>query len=400
MDIENIRRDFPILKRIINRKKLIYLDNAATTQKPQCVIDAISHFYATHNANIHRGIHTLGEEATLMYEEAHKKTAAFINAEFWREIVFTKNTTEALNLLAYTLPHIWKSGEIIISQQEHHSNYIPWQEAAKREGLKLKICPFTAEGIIDIKRLKKMITPNTRLVSIAHISNVFGGIADIKEIAKIAHEAGALLCIDGAQSVPHMAINVQELDCDFLCFSSHKMLGPTGIGVLYGKKELLEKMPPFLTGGGMIGSMLESNIWNELPWKFEAGTPDIAGAVGFGTALDYLKKIGMNNVWNHDQELVNYALTKLKNIKNICIYGPKKRGSVISFNINGIHAHDAAAVLNEEGIACRAGHHCAQPLFDELGIPAAVRISFYIYNTTEEIDACIAAIQKAEMVFA
>jgi len=400
MNIEQIRKDFPILKRTINGKKLVYLDNAATTQKPQCVIDALSDFYITHNANIHRGIHALGEEATILYEEAHKKTAAFINAASWREIVFTKNTTEALNLLAYTLPQLWKSGEIIISQQEHHSNYVPWQQAAQRHGLKLKICSLTREGTIDMKKLQTLITKKTRIVCLAHISNVLGGITDITEAAKHTHAVGALLCVDGAQSVPHMPIDVQNLGCDFLCFSSHKMLGPNGIGVLYGKRELLEKMPPFLMGGGMIDVVGKKTTWNELPWKFEAGTPDIAGAVGFGAALDYLNKIGMNTVWNHDQKLVAYALAKLKQIPEIKILGPEKRSSVISFTLKGIHPHDIATVLNEEGIACRAGHHCAQPLFDELCIPAAVRISFYIYNTTEDVDACIAALHKAQKVFA
>lgn len=399
--MRNIQKDFPILKRKIHGKRLVYVDNAATTQKPQCVIDAISQFYTMHNANIHRGIHTLGEEATLLYEEAHKKTAAFIHAASWREIIFTKNTTEALNLLAYTLPQLWKKrDEIIITEQEHHSNYVPWQQAAKRHELILKIAPLT-NGTVDIKTIGRMLTKKTKLASVAHISNVLGGITDIKALAKIVHANKTLLCIDGAQSVPHMPIDVQGLDCDFLCFSSHKMLGPFGIGVLYGKKALLEKMPIFLTGGGMIGDIgEEETTWNELPWKFEAGTPDIAGAAGFSAALDYLQQLGMENVWKHDQELVAYALKRLKEENDVVIYGAEKRGAVISFNIRGIHAHDVAAILNEEGIACRAGHHCAQPLFKRLQTPAAVRISFSVYNTKEDIDICIAALQKAKKVFA
>ncbi len=392
--------EFPILKRTINSKPLIYFDNAATTQKPQCVIDALSSFYARHNANIHRGIHTLGEEATLLYEEAHKKTADFINAGSWREIIFTKNTTEALNLLAYTLPPLWKKGdEIIITEQEHHSNYIPWQQAAERHNLKLKICSLTPEGLVDIKQLKKLLTKKTQLVSIAHLSNVLGSINDIKAIAALVHANKSLLCVDGAQSVPHMPIDVQDLDCDFLCFSSHKMLGPFGIGVLYGKKALLENMPPFLFGGGMVGSIDKKTTWNELPWKFEAGTPDIAGAVGFSAALTYLQHLGMNNVHGHDQEITTYALDELKKQKDVIIYGPENRSAVISFNIKGIHAHDVASLLNEEGIACRAGHHCTQPLFKKLKIPAAVRVSFYVYNTKEEVDMFIAALEKVRKVF-
>lgn len=394
--------DFPILKRRIHGKRIVYLDNAATTQKPQCVIDAISQFYMMHNANIHRGIHTLGEEATVLYEEAHKKTAAFIHAQSWREIIFTKNTTEALNLLAYTLPQLWKKGdEIIITEQEHHSNYVPWQQDAKRHELIIKIAPLAKNGTVDIGAIEKMLTKKTRLVSVAHVSNVLGGITDIKTLAKIVHAHKTLLCVDGAQSAGHMPIDVQDLDCDFFCFSSHKMLGPLGIGVLYGKKALLEEMPVFLTGGGMIGDVgEEETTWNDLPWKFEAGTPDIAGAVGFSAALAYLQNIGMEHVWKHDQELIAYALKKLKLEKDVMIYGPEKRSAVISFNIKGIHAHDAAALLNEEGIACRAGHHCAQPLFKKLQTLSAVRMSFYIYNTKDDVDACIAALQKVRKVFA
>ncbi len=398
---EIIRMEFPLLKRDIKGKRLIYFDNAATTQKPQSVIDAISTFYAKNNANIHRGIHTLGEEATLLYEEAHKKAAGFINAPSWRQIIFTKNTTEAMNLLAYTLPQLWKKGdEIIITEHEHHSNYIPWQQSAKRHGLHLKICPLTHEGLVDTKKLQKLLTEKTRLVSIAHVSNVLGGINDIKAIATIVHAKKSLLCVDGAQSVPHMPIDVQDIDCDFLCFSSHKMLGPFGIGILYGKKTLLEKMPPFLFGGGMVDTVGKETTWNELPWKFEAGTPDIAGAVGFSAAVTYLQNIGMNNVFGHDQEITAYALQQLKKQKDVIVYGPEKRSAVISFNIKKIHAHDVAALLNEEGIACRAGHHCAQPLFHILKVPAAVRVSFYIYNTHEEVDEFIAALDNVRKVFA
>ncbi len=412
LNVEKIRKDFPILQRKVHGKPLIYLDSAASSQKPQQVIDAISHYYSTSHANIHRGIHQLGEEATAAYEEAHKHTAQFINAASWREIIFTKNTTESLNLLAYSLCQMFKKGdEIIVSRKEHHSNFVPWQQCAKQHGLVLKIVEITPDGMVDATHLRSLLTKKTRIVSITHMSNVLGTVNDIKEIAALVHankiENGehTLLSIDGAQSVPHMPVDVQDLDCDFLSFSSHKMLGPTGIGVLYGKRSLLEKMPPFLFGGGMVGSVTENETsFGDLPWKFEAGTPNIAGAVGFSAALSYIEKLGMENVWQHEQDLSSYALAQLKKQKDITLYGPKDcslpRGAVIAFTIKDIHAHDVISILDHEGIAVRAGHHCAQPLHDSMNVPATVRLSAYVYTTKEEIDALLAALDKVRKVFA
>ncbi len=411
LNVEKIRKDFPILQRKVHGKPLIYLDSAASSQKPQQVIDAISHYYMTSHANIHRGIHQLGEEATTAYEEAHKHTAHFINAASWREIIFTKNTTESLNLLAYSLTKTFKKGdEIIVSRKEHHSNFVPWQQCAKERGLVLKIVEITPEGAIDIEHLRTLLTKKTRIVSITHMSNVLGTVNDVKHIAALVHanktEDGGhtLLSVDGAQSVPHMPVDVQDLDCDFLSFSSHKMLGPTGIGVLYGKRALLEKMPPFLFGGGMVGSVTEKETsFGDLPWKFEAGTPHIAGAVGFSAALTYLEKLGMENVWQHEQELAAYTLAQLKKQKDVTIYAPAfvkgKRGAVVSFTLGNIHAHDVISILDQEGIAVRAGHHCAQPLLDSMGVPATVRLSAYVYTTKEEIDALIVALDKVRKVF-
>jgi cysteine desulfurase/selenocysteine lyase len=411
LDVKKIRSDFPILHRKVHGKPLVYLDSAASSQKPKQVIDAISHYYMTSHANIHRGIHALGEEATAAYEEAHQRTAHFINAASWREIIFTKNTTESLNLLAYTLTQMWKKGdEIIVSRKEHHSNFVPWQQCAAMHGLVLKIVEITREGFVDVEHLRSLLTPQTKLVSIAHMSNVLGTVNDIKKIAQVVHANRTndgdctLISVDGAQSVPHMPVDVQDLDCDFLSFSSHKMLGPTGIGVLYGKKKLLEKMPAFLFGGGMVGTVTEKETrCGDLPWKFEAGTPNIAGAVGFSAALTYLQNIGMENVWKHDQELAHYALQRLKEQKDVTIYGstsPKAlRGAAISFTLAGVHAHDVISILDQEGIAVRAGHHCAQPLLDSMNLAATVRLSCYVYTTKEEIDACIAALDKVRKVF-
>lgn len=411
-NVEKIRKDFPILKRKVHGKSLIYLDSAASSQKPQQVIDAISHFYCTSNANVHRGIHQLGEEATLAYEEAHQHTAQFINAASWREIIFTKNTTESLNLLAQSLCKTFKKGdEIIISRAEHHSNFVPWQQCAQQHGLVLKIVEITSDGFIDIQHLRSLLTKKTRIVSVTHMSNVLGTVNDIKQIAALVHanktEYGGytLLSVDGAQSVPHMPVDVQDLDCDFLSFSSHKMLGPTGIGILYGKRALLEKMPPFLFGGGMVGNVTDKETnFGDLPWKFEAGTPDVASAVGFSAALTYLEKLGMKNVWQHEQKIAAYALAQLKKHKDVIIYGLKNCsqpcGAIIAFNLGAIHAHDVISILDQEGIAVRAGHHCAQPLMDSLKVPATVRLSASVYTTKEEIDALITALDKVRKVFA
>ena len=396
-----LRKDFPILHRKIHGKPLVYLDNAATSQKPIQVIEAIDHYYKNYNANIHRSIHTLGEEATEKYEEAHDKVAEFINADSYQNIVFTKNTTESLNLLAYSLTSKLKKGdEIVISEMEHHSNFVPWQQLAKQRGLKLKFIKITKEGLLDAESINENIAKNTKIVSITHVSNVLGTINPVKDIAKISHENGALIIGDGAQSVPHMPVDVKELDADFYAFSGHKMLGPTGIGVLYGKKELLEEMQPFLYGGEMIREVkFEDTTFNDLPWKFEAGTMNIVEGIGLGAAIDYLSNIGMGQIQKRDKELVNYAVKRLKEIKDLAIYGPEERGAVVSFNLKGIHAHDVSQILDSEGIAIRAGHHCCMPLMSVLKVPATARASFYLYNTEEEIDKLISALHKVKKVF-
>ena len=389
MDTEKIRKDFPILNVKVHGKPLIYLDNAATSQKPKSVIESVKNYYENYNANIHRSIHKLGEEATAAYEEAHKKVADFINADF-EEIVFTKNTTESINLLAYSLTNnLNPNDEIVISQMEHHSNFVPWQQLALKRGLKLKFIKINKEGLLDEESIKENITKKTKIVSLVHVSNVLGTINDVKEIGKITHENNALFVVDGAQSVPHMPVDVKNLDCDFLAFSGHKMLGPTGIGILYGKKELLEKMQPFLYGGEMIKEVrFENTRFNDLPWKFEAGTMNIAEAIGLSSAIDYLNKTGMENIARHGKELVKYAYEKLNEMKEIEIYGPsaEKRSGLVAFNVKGVHAHDTAQILDGEGIAIRAGHHCAMPLHSILRIAASARASFYLYNTKEEID--------------
>lgn len=402
LNTEKIRKDFPILNIKVHGKPLVYLDNAATSQKPQVVINAIKDYYENYNANIHRSIHKLGELATLAYENAHKKVADFINSEF-EETIFTKNVTESLNLLAYSLGNDIKEGdEIVITQMEHHSNFVPWQQLAKRKKAKLKFIEIDEEGILKEESIKECITKKTKIVSLVHISNVLGTINDVEKIAKIAHENGALCIVDAAQSVPHMEVDVKKLGVDFLAFTGHKILGPTGIGVLYGKKELLENMTPFLYGGEMIKEVtFEDTKWNDLPWKFEAGTMNIAQGIGLGAAIDYLENIGMENITRHDKELTEYAMEKLSQINEVEIYGPglDKRGSLVSFNIKGVHAHDTSAILDGEGIAIRAGHHCAMPLHSVLGITASARASFYLYNTKEEIDKLAEAIHKVIKVF-
>ena len=401
LDSELIRKDFPILQRKVHNKPLIYFDNAATSQKPKQVIDAMDSYYKNYNANIHRSIHQLGEEATEKYEEAHEKVAEFINADSYQNIVFTKNTTESLNLLAYSLTARLKKGdEIAISEMEHHSNLVPWQQLAKQRDLKLKFIKITKEGLLEPKSINENITKKTKIVSLTHVSNVLGTINPIKDIAKIAHENGALMVVDGAQSAPHMPVDVKELDADFYAFSGHKMLGPTGIGILYGKKELLQSMQPFLYGGEMIREVkFENTSFNELPWKFEAGTMNIAEGIGMGAAVDYLTSIGMEQIQKRDKELVGYAMEKLEKIDWIAVYGPKERGAVISFNVKGVHAHDVAQILDSEGIAIRAGHHCCMPLMSILKVAATARASFYLYNTEEEVDVFIKALDKVKKMF-
>lgn len=400
-DVEKIRENFPILKRKINGRDLVYLDNAATSQKPQSVIGSIVDYYSSHNANVHRGVHTLAEEATQMYEAARVKVAKFINARSPSEIIFVRNSTEALNLVvrSYGGANIKAGDEILISQMEHHSNIVPWQLLAKDSGAVIKYIPFNENGELQMADIEERISKRTRLVSLVHVSNSLGTINQVKEIAKLVHAAGAVMVVDGSQSVPQMKVDVQSLDCDFLAFTGHKMLGPMGIGVLYGKRNLLESMLPFLGGGNMIKTVsLEGSTWNEVPYKFEAGTPNVSGAIGLSLAINYLEKLGMGNVRAHEVELTAYALEKLRGVSGLVIYGPddaSKRGGLVMFNLKGAHSHDLASILDGQGIAVRSGHHCTMPVHTKLGISSSLRASFYVYNTTEEIDKLVVGLEKA-----
>ncbi|WP_449462374.1 cysteine desulfurase [Streptococcus suis] len=403
MDLERIRKDFSILDQVVNDEPLVYLDNAATTQKPQQVLDVLADYYQKDNANVHRGVHTLSERATARYEAARQKVADFIQAKSSKEILFTRGTTTSLNWVAQFAKEILQPDqEVIISVQEHHSNIIPWQQACQQTGAKLRYVTLK-DGELDVDSLKSMLSEKTKFVSLAHVSNVLGGVVPIGEIAELVHQVGAYLVVDGAQSVPHMAVNVQELDVDFYAFSGHKMLGPTGIGVLYGKEELLNLMSPVEFGGEMIDFVYEqSATWKELPWKFEAGTPNIAGAIGLGAAIDYLTEIGMDAIQAHEAELVDYVFPKLQAIPGLTIYGSQdlsKRTGVIAFNLDDLHPHDVATALDYEGVAVRAGHHCAQPLIRYLQVPATVRASFYIYNTKADCDKLVEAIIKTKEFF-
>ncbi|HEM3701799.1 TPA: cysteine desulfurase [Streptococcus suis] len=403
MDLERIRKDFSILDQVVNDEPLVYLDNAATTQKPQQVLDVLADYYQKDNANVHRGVHTLSERATARYEAARQKVADFIQAKSSKEILFTRGTTTGLNWVAQFAKEILQPDqEVIISVQEHHSNIIPWQQACQQTGAKLRYV-ILKDGELDMDHLRSLLSSKTKFVSLAHVSNVLGSVAPIGEIAELVHEVGAYLVVDGAQSVPHMAVKVQELDVDFYAFSGHKMLGPTGIGVLYGKEELLNLMSPVEFGGEMIDFVYEqSATWKELPWKFEAGTPNIAGAIGLGAAIDYLTEIGMDAIQAHEAELVDYVFPKLQAIPGLTIYGSQdlsKRTGVIAFNLDDLHPHDVATALDYEGVAVRAGHHCAQPLLRYLQVPATVRASFYIYNTKADCDKLVEAIIKTKEFF-
>ncbi|HFU3728553.1 TPA: cysteine desulfurase [Streptococcus suis] len=403
MDLERIRKDFSILDQVVNDEPLVYLDNAATTQKPQQVLDVLADYYQKDNANVHRGVHTLSERATARYEAARQKVADFIHAKSSKEILFTRGTTTGLNWVAQFAKEILQPDqEVIISVQEHHSNIIPWQQACQHTGAKLRYVTLK-DGELDMDHLRSLLSSKTQFVSLAHVSNVLGSVAPIGEIAELVHQVGAYLVVDGAQSVPHMAVNVQELDVDFYAFSGHKMLGPTGIGVLYGKEELLNRMSPVEFGGEMIDFVYEqSATWKELPWKFEAGTPNIAGAIGLGAAIDYLTEIGMDAIQAHEAELVDYVFPKLQAIPGLTIYGSQdlsKRTGVIAFNLDDLHPHDVATALDYEGVAVRAGHHCAQPLLRYLQVPATVRASFYIYNTKADCDKLVEAIIKTKEFF-
>ncbi|WP_368400041.1 cysteine desulfurase [Streptococcus anginosus] len=403
LDVEVLRKDFSILDQIVNDEPLVYLDNAATTQKPTQVLEAIAAYYEKDNANVHRGVHTLAERATAAYEAARERVRSFIHAASTKEVLFTRGTTTGLNWVARYAESVLQPGdEVLISVMEHHSNTIPWQEACKKTGARL-IYAYLKDGMLDLADFRSKLTEKTRFVALAHVSNVLGVVNPIKEIAELVHQANALLVVDGAQSVPHMKIDVQDLDVDFFAFSGHKMLGPTGIGVLYGKEELLERMSPVEFGGEMIDFVYEQEAtWKELPWKFEAGTPNIAGAIGLAVAIDYLDKIGMETVHQYEQELIAYVFPKLQAVEGLTIYGSEdltQRSGVISFNLAGLHPHDVATALDYEGVAVRAGHHCAQPLLSYLGVAATVRASFYLYNTKADCDKLVEALQKTKEFF-
>ena len=403
IDVEKIRKDFPILDQIVNDEPLVYLDNAATTQKPKAVLEAVNRYYQEDNANVHRGVHTLAERATASYEAARETVRRFINASSTKEVLFTRGTTTGLNWIGRFAEEILEEGdEVLISIMEHHSNILPWQEACRKTGAKL-VYAYLKDGDLDLEDFREKLTDRTKFVSITHASNVLGVINPIQELAQLAHEKGAIMVVDGAQSVPHMKIDVQKLDADFFVFSGHKMAGPTGIGVLYGKEHYLNQMSPVEFGGEMIDFVYEqSATWKELPWKFEAGTPNMAGAIGLAAAIDYLEAIGMDAIEHHEQELIAYVFPKLQAIEGLKIYGSQdlaKRSGVISFNLGNLHPHDLATALDYEGVAVRAGHHCAQPLIQYLEVPATARASFYLYNTKEDCDKLVEALIKTKEFF-
>ncbi|WP_418789005.1 cysteine desulfurase [Paenibacillus lutimineralis] len=403
LDTSNLRKLFPILGQKINGHPLVYLDSAASTQKPIQVIETLKQFYERDNANVHRGVHTLGSRATEAYEGARAKVARFIHAERVEEIIFTRGTTSSINLVASSYARaICKEGdEIVVSAMEHHSNLLPWQQAAKATGAVLKYIPLQADGTFSIEEAEKTITDRTKLVSVSHISNVLGVANPVKQIAAIAHKHGAVVMVDGAQSIPHIKVDVQELDCDFYAFSGHKMCGPTGIGVLYGKKAYLEQMEPIEFGGEMIDYVgLHDASWKELPWKFEGGTPIIAGAIGLGAAIDFLEQIGLDVIEAHDKLLTSYAVERMKQIEHLTMYGPEEgRFGLVTFNLGKIHPHDLATVLDSYGVAIRAGHHCCQPLMRHFRASATARASFYLYNTEEDVEQFLFALNKTKEYF-
>ncbi|WP_175990447.1 cysteine desulfurase [Bacillus sp. Marseille-Q1617] len=405
MDVKEIRKHFPILDQEVNGHPLVYLDSAATSQKPIPVIEAINDYYRGYNSNVHRGVHTLGTRATDGYEGAREKVRTFINASSTQEVIFTRGTTTAINTVAasYGRANLNEGDEIVITHMEHHSNIIPWQQLAKETGAVLKYVPLQEDGTITLEDVKETVTAQTKIVSIMMVSNVLGTMNPIKEITQIAHDHGAVMVVDGAQAAPHMKIDVQDLDCDFFAFSGHKMVGPTGIGVLYGKKKHLNKMEPVEFGGEMIDFVgLQESTWKELPWKFEGGTPIIAGAIGLGAAIDFLEDIGLDNIEAYEHKLAAYALDKMNSVEGMTIYGPKdpgQRAGLVTFNIDDVHPHDVATVLDAEGIAVRAGHHCAQPLMKWLNVSATARASFYLYNTEEDIDKLVAGLVKTKEFF-
>ena len=401
----DIRKDFPILSRLVHGKPLVYLDSTASSQKPYKVIEAMSAYYETTHANVHRGVYEISEEATAQMERARVKVARFINARQSKQIIFTRNTTESINLVAYSWgnTNISAGDLIVLTEMEHHSNLVPWQLLARRTGARLEFVPVTDDGLLRLDIYEQLLQQQPKLVAFTHMSNVLGTINPAQQMVAQAHAAGAIVLLDAAQSVPHLPVDVQTLNADFVCFSSHKMLGPTGIGVLYGKRDLLEAMPPFMGGGDMIRTVgLRESTWNDLPWKFEAGTPSIAEAIGLGAAVDYLNSLGMENVQQHEQDITAYAMTQLQTIPGLTIYGPEtsQRGGVISFTLGDIHPHDLASILDQEaGVAVRAGHHCAQPLMERYGLAATARASFYVYTIPEDIDMLVQGLHKALQIF-
>ncbi|MEN2974491.1 MAG: cysteine desulfurase [Candidatus Caldarchaeales archaeon] len=408
LSLEWVREDFPILNRRINGKRLIYFDNAATSQKPKCVIEAIKHYYEYFNANVHRGIYDLSEEATREYEGVREKVRRFINADSSEEIVYCRNTTEALNIIAqsYAGNNLKEGDEVILTVMEHHSNLVPWQKLQEK-GIKLKFVDINKDYTLKLEDYKKLLTDRTKIVSVTHVSNVLGTINPVKEIGEMCHEYGVVFVVDAAQSAPHMPIDVREIGADFIAFSAHKMCGPTGVGILYGRKELLEKTPPLLLGSDIIKEVkLTETTFQGPPWRFETGTPNIADTIAFGVAIDYLNKVGMEKIRDHEKELTRYALDRINEIDSVKVYGNDDiniRGGVISFNVFSdgrmIHAHDVAQVLNEDGIAIRSGHHCCMPLMVKLGVPATARASFYFYNTREEVDIFVESLQRLVKIF-
>ncbi len=405
-DVNQVRKDFPILEREIRPGvKLVYLDSTATAQKPDVVIKAMDDYYRQSNANIHRGVHALAEEATSLYEKSREKIAGFINAPSARQVIYTRNTTESINLVAYSWGRAnLKSGDLVIlTEMEHHSNLVPWHMLSEEKGIRLEFIPVTAEGLLDLDVYRTLLEQNPRLVAFTHMSNVLGTVNPAAEMIKLAHQAGAVTLLDAAQSIPHLGVDVQSLDADFVAFSAHKMVGPTGIGALYGKEDVLERMPPFLGGGDMIKVVkLRSFKPNDLPYKFEAGTPAIAETTGFGAAVDYLSKLGMDNIARHEHEITEYALERLEEIPGLKLMGPLSadmKGGVAAFTLDQVHPHDVAQILDGDGIAVRAGHHCAQPLHEKFGIPASTRASFYLYSTKEEVDSLVEGIYKVKRYF-
>jgi len=405
VDVARIRKDFPILDRKVYGKPLVYFDNAATSQKPRQVIDALVRYYEHSNANIHRALHCLGEEATAAYEEAREKVAKFINAASVESIIFTRNTTEAINLVSYTWArqNIREGDEILLTRMEHHSNLIPWQRVAAEQGATIRYVELNDDQTLALDGLENLFDARTKMMAMPHVSNSLGTINPVEKIGAAARRHGVMFLVDGAQGAPHLPVDVQAIGCDFYAFSSHKMLGPTGVGGLYGRRELLEEMEPFLGGGEMIKKVTyEGATWNDLPWKFEAGTPNIADVIAFGAAIDYLSDVGMENVRQHEVEITGFALRRLSELDDMTIYGPRdltQRGGVVSFNYGNLHPHDVGTILDRHGVAIRAGHHCTQPLMRQLGVSGTARASFYLYNTLEEVDVLVKALQAAREFF-